>query len=178
LPIIQSSLSCPVVDGLAPTLDEIHKSSSVKTKTMTSADVGFLRRGFLKSKPSRFRGCSSPAIPHLQQLPEVSSAQVNDHEGFVDGPHLPVVTVISPSYVGCSSSGIPVDDKNGMSNGEEVEDPSLEFQDAIEEDLLRIVKLARPKNKGRREVLNLNSSINYGDASVSSRQGKGKAHVL
>jgi hypothetical protein len=56
--------------------------------------------------------------------------------------------------------------------------PSLEFQDAIEEDLLRIVKLARPKNKGRREVLNLNSSINYGDASVSSRPGKGKTHVL
>jgi hypothetical protein len=56
--------------------------------------------------------------------------------------------------------------------------PSLEFQDAIEEDLLRIVKLARPKNKGRREVLNLNSSINYGDTSVSSRPGKGKTHVL
>jgi hypothetical protein len=29
-----------------------------------------------------------------------------------------------------------------VSNGEEVEDPSLEFQDAIEEDLLQIVKLA------------------------------------
>jgi hypothetical protein len=71
--------------------------------------------------------------------------------------------------VGYSSSGMPADDKDGASNGEEVEDPSLEFQDAIEEDLLRIVKLARPKNKGRREVLNLNSSINYGDASMSSQ---------
>jgi hypothetical protein len=88
--------------------------------------------------------------------------------GFVDGPHLPVVTVVSPSYLGCSSSGIPVDDKDRISNGEGVEDPSLEFQDAIEEDLLRIVKLACPKNKGRREVLNLNSSINYGGASVFS----------
>jgi hypothetical protein len=104
--------------------------------------------------------------------------QVNDQEGFIDGPHLPVVTVVSPSYLGCSSSGIPADDKDGVSNGEEVEDPSLEIQDAIEEDLLQIVKLVRPKNKGRREVLNLNSSINYGDASVSSRRGKGKAHVL
>jgi hypothetical protein len=104
--------------------------------------------------------------------------QVNDQEGFIDGPHLPVVTVVSPSYLGCSSSGIPADDKDGVSNGEEVEDPSLEIQDAIEEDLLQIVKLVRPKNKGRREVLNLNSSINYGDASMSFRPGKGKAHVL
>jgi len=67
---------------------------------------------------------------------EVSLAQVSNQEGFVDGPHLPVVTVVSPSYVGCSSSGIPADDKDGMSNGEEVEDPTLEFQDAIEDDLL------------------------------------------
>jgi len=96
----------------------------------------------------------------------------------VDDPHLSVVTIVSPSHLGCSSSEILADDKNGMSNGEEVEDPSLEFPDAIEEDLLRIVKLAHRNNKGRREVLNLNSSINYGDASVSSRQGKGKAHML
>jgi hypothetical protein len=96
----------------------------------------------------------------------------------VDGPHLPVVMVVSPSYLDCSSSGIPADDKDGVSNGEEVEDPLLEFQDAIKEDLLRIVKLVLPKNKGRKEVLNLNSSINYSDASVSSRQAKSKAHVL
>jgi hypothetical protein len=104
-------------------------------------------------------------------------AQVNDHEGFEDSPHLPVVTVVSPSYLGCSSSGIPADDKDGVSNGEEVEDPHLEFQDAIEDDLLWIVKLARPNNKGRREMLNRNSSINYSDASVSSRRGIGKAHM-
>jgi hypothetical protein len=96
----------------------------------------------------------------------------------VDGPHLPVVMVVSPSYLDCSSSGIPADDKDGVSNGEEVEDPLLEFQDAIKEDLLRIVKLACPKNKGRRKVLNLNSSINYGNASMSSRRGKGMAHML
>jgi hypothetical protein len=64
--IIQSSPSSPVVDGLAPTLDEIHKSPSIKkTHTMTSADVGFLWRGFLKSRPSRSRGVPSPAVPHL-----------------------------------------------------------------------------------------------------------------
>jgi hypothetical protein len=80
--------------------------------------------------------------------------------------------------LGCSSSDILAEVKDGVSNGEEVEDPSLEFLNAIEDDLFWIVKLVRPKNKGRREVLNLNSSINYGDASVSSQRGKGKAHVL
>lgn len=46
----------------------------------------------------------------------------------MDGPHLPVVTVVSPSYLGYSSAGIPSDNKDGVSNGEEVEDPSLEFR--------------------------------------------------
>jgi hypothetical protein len=88
------------------------------------------------------------------------------------------VTFVSHSYLRCSSSDIPADDKDGVSNGEEVKDPSLEFPDAIEEDFLQIVKFARPKNKGKREVLNLNSSINYDDASVSSWRGKNNAHVL
>jgi hypothetical protein len=140
--------------------------------------VGFLWRSFLKPRPSRSQGCSSPIVPHPQQLSEVSSAQTSDQEAFADGPHLPIVTAVSPFYLGSSSSGIPADYKDGVSNGKEVEDPSLEFQDAIEEDLLWIVKIARPRNKGRRKVLNLNSSINYGDASGSSRRGKGKAHML
>jgi hypothetical protein len=58
------------------------------------------------------------------------------------------------------------------------ENVSGDFTDVIEEDLLRIVKLGRHKIKGRRELLNLNNSINYGDASLSSRRGKGKAHML
>jgi hypothetical protein len=49
---------------------------------------------------------------------------------------------------------------------------------AIEEDFHRVKKGKRLKIKGRREVLNLKGSINYGDASVSSRSRKGKAQVL
>jgi len=64
-----------------------------------------------------------------------------------------------------------------VSNGEEVEDPSLEFTNAIKEDLLRIAKLGHPKNKAMRELWNLNSSINYGNASASSQQRKVKAHA-
>jgi hypothetical protein len=55
---------------------------------------------------------------------------------------------------------------------------SLVILEAIEEDYHRGVKVARPKTKGRREVLNLASSINYGDSGVSSRLMKGKVHMV
>lgn len=47
----------------------------------------------------------------------------------------------------------------------EDEDLSLAILDAFEEDFLREVEVAHPKSKGRREILNLVSFINYGDAS-------------
>jgi hypothetical protein len=63
---IQSSPTSPDDDGLVPPLDEIHRSQSVKkTHTTMSVDVGFLRQGFLKPRPSRSRGCS-PTVPHPQ----------------------------------------------------------------------------------------------------------------
>jgi hypothetical protein len=37
--------------------------------------------------------------------------------------------------------------------------------------------IAPQKTKGKRELLNLKSSINYGDARTSSRRWKGKAHM-
>jgi hypothetical protein len=55
-------------------------------------------------------------------------------------------------------------------------DPSLAILEAIEEDSHRGVKGS--ETKGRREVLYLVSSINYGDSSASSRLRKGKAHVV
>jgi hypothetical protein len=54
-------------------------------------------------------------------------------------------------------------------NGVEDEDPSSTILDAIEEDFHREVKVARPKTKGRRQLLNLKSSINYSDASATSQ---------
>jgi hypothetical protein len=63
-------------------------------------------------------------------------------------------------------------------DGDEDEDPSSAFLDAIEEDFHRKAKVARPKSKGRRELLNLKSSINQGEASASSRHWKGKAHMM
>lgn len=62
--------------------------------------------------------------------------------------------------------------------GVEDADLSLAILDAFEEDFLLEVKVVRPKTKGRMEILNLVSSINYGDARASTRHRKGKAHVL
>jgi len=57
-------------------------------------------------------------------------------------------------------------------------DPSLTILEAIEEEYHRGVKVACPKTKGRREVLNLASSISYGNSSASSPFRKGKAHMV
>lgn len=59
----------------------------------------------------------------------------------------------------------------------ENEYPSLEILDTFQEEFLRKVKVACPESKGRMEILNLVSSINYGDASASTWHRKGKAHV-
>lgn len=58
------------------------------------------------------------------------------------------------------------------------EDTTMAILTAIDDDHSREVKGARSKTKGRKELLNLGCSINYDTACVSSRHGKGKAHVL
>ena len=57
---------------------------------------------------------------------------------------------------------------------DEEEDPYLAMLDDMEEDFLRVMDVARPSAKGKRELLNLKSSVNYGIASASSRRRKGK----
>jgi hypothetical protein len=74
--------------------------------------------------------------------------------------------ILTSCYLGCNSSIIPTNDNGGVSHDE---DPSLKFLDVIEEDHLWIVNLGPPENKAMRELWNLNSSINYGNASVSAR---------
>jgi hypothetical protein len=64
-----------------------------------------------------------------------------------------------------------------VDHGED-EDASLAIMDAFEYEFFQKVKVARLKTKGRRKILNLVSTINYGDASASSWYRKGKAHVL
>jgi hypothetical protein len=57
------------------------------------------------------------------------------------------------------------------------EDPYSAMLDDVEEDFLRVMDVTRPRAKGKRELLNLESSINYGIASASSRRRKGKIIV-
>lgn len=55
---------------------------------------------------------------------------------------------------------------------------NLRLLTAIEDDHFREVKGACSKDRDRRELLNLECSINYDIASTSSRRWKGKAHML
>jgi hypothetical protein len=55
---------------------------------------------------------------------------------------------------------------------------ALAIRDAMEEDFQREKMIARQKSKGKMELLNLHSSINYGDSKVPSRSRKGKAHMM
>jgi hypothetical protein len=50
---------------------------------------------------------------------------------------------------------------------DEDEDLTLALLDAVKEDFSREVKVVQPKTKGKRELLNLESSIYYGDAKAS-----------
>jgi hypothetical protein len=55
---------------------------------------------------------------------------------------------------------------------------ALAIRDAMEEDFQWEKMIARQKSKGKRELLNLHCSINYGDAKGPSRSRKGKAHMM
>jgi hypothetical protein len=75
----------------------------------------------------------------------------------------------------CCSLSAPDMPLDWASDGVEDEDPSFAILDAIKEDFHQVKKGTRRKTKGRRELLNLESSINYGDARALSRRRKGKA---
>jgi len=80
----------------------------------------------------------------------------------------------SPFPLGILHLDMPLD---WAMDGVHGEVPSLAILDAIEEEFHRKKMIAHQKTKGMRELLNLKSSINYGDASTPSRHWKGKAHM-
>jgi hypothetical protein len=51
-------------------------------------------------------------------------------------------------------------------------DEALAIRDAMEEDFLQDKMIGCQKSKGKRELINLRSSINYGDIEASSRRRK------
>jgi hypothetical protein len=76
--------------------------------------------------------------------------------------------------LGCDKDVCPV---VGVSC-EGFEDTTMAILSSIEEDHPQEVKVCVLRLRGRRELLNLECSINYDIACASSRRGKGKAHVL
>jgi hypothetical protein len=52
------------------------------------------------------------------------------------------------------------------------------IRDAMEEEFQRDKMISRQKSKGKRELLNLHSSISYGDSMPSARSRKGKNLML
>jgi hypothetical protein len=55
---------------------------------------------------------------------------------------------------------------------------ALAIRDAMEEEFQRDKMISRQKSKSKRELLNLHSSINYGDAKPSARSRNGKNLML
>jgi len=163
------------VTGAEPPAEKAAKPVAMK-KSMTPVNQSIFRKGFLNLPPI--------------SVPPVALQEVNN--GGVVGPSFP--------SSGCSngfaqSQNWPVGfDHNGeIVVWEEDEDDywdslplnwamngnfgeeALAIRDAMEEEFQFF---AYQKSKGKRELLNLQSSINYGDVNYPSRRKKGKAHML
>jgi len=155
---------------------------------------GFLRRGFLNL---------SPVVTHKVLVvsastpgsPTAIKGEVFKVNGLTQSQKWPVGFGPSGEVVAWEQGDEVWDGEDGDSpyplgvlppdlaldwelDSDEDMDSSLAILEAIEEDFHRGVKATRPKTKGRREVLNLVSSINYGDFSTSSHRRKGKAHIV
>jgi hypothetical protein len=70
--------------------------------------------------------------------------------------------------------GLPLDWAMEGAFGEE----ALAIRDVMKEDFQWEKMIARQKSKGKRKLVNLHSSINYGVAKDPSRSRKGKAHMM
>jgi hypothetical protein len=157
-----------------------------KKKTKPPVKQGLFMKGFLN-------------LPPIVSVPPASSWEVNDI--VVVGPSSPPKGCIIPPFVegnGFSQSrnwpvgfdhngeivdweeeddywdGLPLDWASDGAFGEE----AMAIWDAMGEDFQRDKMFARQKSKGKRELLNLHSSINYGDAKDPFRRRKGKAHMV
>jgi hypothetical protein len=146
----------------------------------------FLRKGFLNPRPV---------------LPTTSSSPQKVFDGGIVGPSSPSRGCSNSSPVegnGLSQSRnwpigfdhngeivvweedvdfwdvLPLDWASEGAFGEE----ALAIRDAMEEEFQRDKMISRQKSKVKRELLNLHSSINYGDSKPSARSRKGKNAML
>jgi hypothetical protein len=191
--ISQVPLARELVETVAlalPVQDSAVLAVSVKDKGSSPAQMrGFLRQGFLNPSPA--------SIPIVKEGAAASSSSI-----AIKGEDSLTQSQKWPVGFGPSREVVAQEQGDELWDGEDDDfplplgvfppdwavdwelesdeglDPSLAILDAIEENFHRGVKAVRPKSKGRREVLNLASSINYGDSCAFSRRRKGKAHMV
>jgi len=146
-------------------------TTSNEKKEMSNGKKGILRKGFINLRPVVLAPSTSLSLP--SELAPSSTSEDKEVGVVRDNG-------ISPQWlVGFNPSGevmvreqdeefwdgVPLDWE--MDDGLDVE--SLAILDAITKDFYRDQLVARKKTKGKRELLNLKSSVNYGDVSAPSR---------
>jgi hypothetical protein len=181
------------IDGFLPDSLEASKLSAepvllkvtggearAKKKTEFPAKKGLFRKGYLNIPPSvpvppvlpwevKEVGVVRPSSPSSGCISPCSVERTGffgfDHNGEI---------VVWEKEEDDYWDGSPLDWALEGALGEE----ALAIREAMEEDFQREKMIGRQKSKGKRELLNLYSSINYGDAKVPSRSRKGKAHMM
>jgi hypothetical protein len=147
-----------------------------------SVKKGFLRKGFLNPRPAAIAPTTSHEAKDVGMIGLHSPPGGHIIPSFVEGNGFsqsqdwPVRYDLNGELVvwekdGDFWAGLPLDWSLDGVQGEE----SLAILDAMEDEFHRDKMIARQKTKGKRELLNLKSSINYNVASAPSRREKGKA---
>lgn len=143
-------------------------------KSTGSEKKSFLRKGFLNPPPRVVKDVGVESLPSPPSCPPPVEGN-----GFSLSRNWPVRFDLNGDIVVWENDddfweGLPLDwEMDGVQDEE-----SLAILDALEEDIHRDKMIARQKTKGKRELLNLKSSINYGDANTSSKRWKGKALMM
>jgi hypothetical protein len=195
--LVQSSRVPPLVDVAAFVKDVIKRTPPAR---------GFLQRGFLNLRPARqvsskvlvvspltlvvkedvvvgtpshLCRCVSPSIDKGEDLRV--SCLVESQRWLVGfSPFGEVVMWDQGDEVWDGEDGVSPFPLGVYPPDEEDEAPLLAILDArvSEEEFHRESMVVRQKTKGKKEMLNLKSSINYGDDYATSRRRKGKAHMM
>jgi len=168
----------------------VKKASVAETPTKKVAEPpvkeDFLSKGFLNPLPVLPTTSSSPQkvvdggiVGHSSPPRGCSSSSPIEGKGFSQSRNWPIGFDHNGEIVVWEDDVdfwdvLPLDWASEGAFGEE----ALAIRDAMEEEFQRDKMISRQKSKGKRELLNLHSSINYGDTKPSARSRKGKNLML
>jgi len=173
-----TALSSPMTQSLGTS--QALDGSVVQNLPLPSGGVG-LRRGFLLPRvPSPLSDCKSKTGDKGET--PISNGLIQSQEWPVGFSPSGEIVLWEQGEKGDSPNPLGVIPPDLLleweSDGAEDEDSALALLDNIEEEFHRDNMGKRHKIKGRRELQNLKSSINYDGASVRSWSRRGKAQVL